>query len=89
MQGKERAVILVVLLVVLLAYAASLVARFYSGGLEFDAFKGEMGFLLLFLSGLLVKLPPSTAEAEANAPTQVGRMDVDAEELNVDTPEKS
>lgn len=91
MDGRERAVILTVLLVVVIGYVASLVVGYINGTLDFDSYKGEMAWATLFLSGLLVKLPPTvneakaTAEAAANG-TKVEEMTVESEQTTVTAP---
>lgn len=67
MGGRERAIILTVLLLVVAVYIGALVVGFVKGTIDFDQFKGEMAWATLFLSGLLVKLPPTVNEAAATA----------------------
>lgn len=88
MDGRERAVILTVLLLAVLAYLGTMIVKFIIGSLEFAEYKGEMAWAILFLSGLLVKLPPTVNEAKATAEAAVGgttaeTVEVTGDEVNV------
>jgi len=75
MTGRERLIILTVLLVVVVGYATALVVKFVGSTLAFEEFKGEIAVLMAFLAGLLIKLP---ATAQENAEVVSDNVEVNA-----------
>lgn len=82
MDGRERAIILGLYLSGVLAYLVVITLRFLEAGLDFDSFKGEYLGALALLTALLIKLPPTKSEAEAQA-NNAETVEVTGEEVNV------
>lgn len=82
MDGRERAVILGLYLAGVTAYLILVAVHFMNGTLDFDAFKGEYLGAAGLLLALLIKLPPTKNEADAQA-TSTEHMNVDAENVEV------
>jgi hypothetical protein len=83
MNGRERTIIIAVVLILVLAYAAANVILVLNGTIDADKFDGRYNGILLFAAGLLVKLPQTKEEVEAtaNTTTSIENMNAEVETL--------
>lgn len=92
MNGRERAIILGLYLASIAGYIVVVGIKYAAGQLDFDVFKGEYLAAAALLLALMIKLPPTGAEAKAtaeaangNGTTQVKEMNVASESTTVQT----
>lgn len=83
MGGRERLIILSVLLVIILTWAASIITGLINGVITFEEAKGEIYVVTTLLVGLLVKLPPTKEEAKATAEAAQNGVTAVTEDVHV------
>lgn len=83
MDGRERAIILAIYLGSIAWFMVLTSYKFLFDHLDFDSFKGEYLGAAALLTALLIKLPPTKTEAEAQVNAGTDSMNVQADDVTV------